>query len=93
MKDTTIPAKFTSAFPALHRAVYNKWYVDELYDFLFVNPCKALGNFLWKGFDVIVVDGIVDGVAKGKPSRSAMSWIGLAWTAIPRRPAGFAGRV
>lgn len=59
----SIPAKFTAAFPALHRAVYNKWYIDELYDFLFVNPCKALGNFLWKGFDVLVVDGIVDGVA------------------------------
>ncbi len=59
-----LPARFTSTFPALHRAVFNKWYVDELYDFLFVNPCKALGNFLWKGFDVLVVDGIVDGVAK-----------------------------
>lgn len=59
----SIPAKFTAAFPALHRAVYNKWYIDELYDFLFVNPCKAFGNFLWKGFDVVVIDGIVDGVA------------------------------
>lgn len=60
----SIPAKFTQAFPALHRAVYNKWYIDELYDFLFVNPCKAFGNVLWKGFDVVVIDGIVDGVAK-----------------------------
>ena len=60
----SIPAKFTEAFPALHRAVYNKWYIDELYDFVFVNPCKAFGNFLWKGFDVVVIDGIVDGVAK-----------------------------
>jgi NADH-quinone oxidoreductase subunit L len=58
-----IPAQITAAFPVLHRAVYNKWYVDEIYDFAFVNPCKALGNFLWKGFDVIVVDGIVNGVA------------------------------
>jgi len=57
-----IPGKFVAAFPALHRAVYNKWYIDELYDFLFVNPCKSLGNFLWKGFDVVVVDGMVNGV-------------------------------
>jgi NADH-quinone oxidoreductase subunit L len=63
VKDNTLPARFTATFPALHRAVYNKWYIDELYDFLFVNPCKALGNFLWKGFDVVVIDGIVDGVA------------------------------
>jgi NADH-quinone oxidoreductase subunit L len=58
-----LPKKFTSAFPALHRAVYNKWYIDELYDFMIVNPCKSLGNFLWKGFDVLVVDGLVNGVA------------------------------
>jgi len=58
-----IPKKITTAFPALHRAVYNKWYIDELYDFLLVNPCKALGQFLWKGFDVVVVDGLVNGVA------------------------------
>lgn len=63
VKDTTLPAKFTATFPALHRAVFNKWYIDELYDFLFVNPCKAFGNFLWKGFDVVVIDGIVDGTA------------------------------
>jgi NADH-quinone oxidoreductase subunit L len=59
-----IPRKFTNAFPGLHRAVYNKWYIDELYDFIFVNPCKALGRFLWKGFDVVVIDGIVNGVAQ-----------------------------
>ena len=63
MKNTSLPKKFTDTFPTLHRAVYNKWYIDELYDFMFVNPCKALGRFLWKGFDVLVVDGIVNGVA------------------------------
>jgi NADH-quinone oxidoreductase subunit L len=59
----SIPASFTATFPALHRAVYKKWYVDEIYDFVFVNPCKALGQFLWKGFDVLIVDGVVNGVA------------------------------
>jgi NADH-quinone oxidoreductase subunit L len=63
VKNIGIPARFTAAFPALHRAVYNKWYVDELYDYIFVNPCKAFGQFLWKGFDVVVIDGIVNGVA------------------------------
>jgi NADH-quinone oxidoreductase subunit L len=58
-----IPQRFTQAFPVLHRAVYRKWYVDEIYDFVFVNPCKALGNFLWRGFDVLIVDGVVNGVA------------------------------
>jgi NADH-quinone oxidoreductase subunit L len=56
-----LPGKFVNAFQGLHRAVFNKWYVDELYDALFVNPTKKLGQFLWKGFDVVVVDGIVNG--------------------------------
>jgi NADH-quinone oxidoreductase subunit L len=63
IRNTELPARFTSTFPALHRAVYNKWYIDELYDYVFVNPCKAFGNFLWKGFDVVIVDGAVNGVA------------------------------
>jgi len=58
------PASFVARFPVLHRAVYNKWYVDEIYDFMIVNPFKAFSNFLWKGFDVVIVDGIVNGVAK-----------------------------
>jgi len=63
MKNPDAPAKFVAKFPKLHRWVFNKWYIDELYDFLFVNSCKNLGTFLWRGFDVKVVDGIVNGVA------------------------------
>ncbi|OEU70885.1 MAG: NADH-quinone oxidoreductase subunit L [Desulfuromonadales bacterium C00003093] len=63
IKNPELPAKFTAKFAAAHRVVFNKWYIDELYDFLFVNPCKKIGTFLWRGFDVKVVDGIVNGVA------------------------------
>lgn len=63
MKKPELPAKFTAKFPGLHRAVYNKWYIDEFYDFLFVNPCKKIGTFLWRGIDVRIVDGVVNGVA------------------------------
>ena len=44
-----------------HRGLYqfllNKWYFDELYDFLFVRPAKWLGRFLWKEGDGRVIDG------------------------------------
>ncbi|UNK36910.1 NADH-quinone oxidoreductase subunit L [Shinella sp. H4-D48] len=44
-----------------HRGLYqfllNKWYFDELYDFLFVRSAKALGRFLWKKGDGAVIDG------------------------------------
>lgn len=63
VKNTELPGKFVATFPTLHRAVFNKWYIDEIYDYVFVNPCKAAGQFLWKGFDVLVIDGVVNGVA------------------------------
>jgi len=49
----------------LYNFLVNKWYFDELYDFLFVRPAKKLGSFFWKKGDVIVIDGFgPDGFAK-----------------------------
>ncbi|MFQ5743505.1 MAG: NADH-quinone oxidoreductase subunit L [Acidobacteriota bacterium] len=45
-----------------YRTLFNKYYIDELYDALFVNRAKDLGDGLWI-FDDAVVDGIVNGVA------------------------------
>jgi len=63
LKRPDLPAKFTAKFAGLHRTVFNKWYVDEIYDALFINTTKRLGTFLWRGFDVCVVDGVVNGTA------------------------------
>jgi NADH-quinone oxidoreductase subunit L len=51
-----------------HRALYtfllNKWYFDELYDFLFVRSAKRLGYFFWKKGDGWLIDGFgPDGIA------------------------------
>lgn len=53
---------------AQHRGLYafllNKWYFDELYDFLFVQPAKRLGRFLWKTGDGTIIDGLgPDGIS------------------------------
>ncbi|WP_315923649.1 NADH-quinone oxidoreductase subunit L [Mesorhizobium sp. SP-1A] len=53
---------------AQHRGLYafllNKWYFDELYDFLFVRSAKWLGRFLWKTGDGKIIDGFgPDGVS------------------------------
>jgi NADH-quinone oxidoreductase subunit L len=49
---------------ALYRFLLNKWYFDELYDFLFVRPAKRLGRFLWKKGDGWLIDGFgPDGVS------------------------------
>ena len=51
-----IPGKLAAANPALYKFLLNKWYFDELYDFLFVRSAKALGRFLWKKGDVATID-------------------------------------
>jgi NADH-quinone oxidoreductase subunit L len=38
--------------------LYNKWFFDELYDFVFVRGAKALGDLFWKGGDIRVIDGL-----------------------------------
>jgi NADH-quinone oxidoreductase subunit L len=50
------PLRFVQQFPAVYRFVSNKWYFDELYDFLFVRPSLWLGRLLWKGGDEGTID-------------------------------------
>jgi NADH-quinone oxidoreductase subunit L len=42
----------------LYLFIYNKWFFDELYDFVFVRGAKALGDLFWKGGDQRVIDGL-----------------------------------
>jgi len=62
IKNPALPARFVASFTGLWRTIYNKWYIDELYDAVFVNNCKRIGLFLWKGFDVRIIDGVVNGL-------------------------------
>ena len=41
---------------ALYNFLVNKWYFDDLYDYLFVKPSKKLGLFLWKKIDINIID-------------------------------------
>jgi NADH-quinone oxidoreductase subunit L len=48
----------------LYNFLVNKWYFDELYEVLFIKPSKKIGLFLWKFFDVKIIDGFgPDGVS------------------------------
>ncbi len=49
----------------LYLFLLNKWYVDEIYDWLFVRPAKWAGRFLWKRGDGSVIDGALNGLAMG----------------------------
>jgi NADH-quinone oxidoreductase subunit L len=48
----------------IRNLLWNKWYVDELYDATIVKPIVALANGFWKGVDTQVIDGTVNGTAR-----------------------------
>jgi len=57
-------ARLANANPVLYRFLLNKWYFDELYDYLFVRPAFWLGRLFWKGGDGRIIDGLgPDGVS------------------------------
>jgi NADH-quinone oxidoreductase subunit L len=59
-----LPPKMAAKGGFLYRFLYNKWYFDELYDFLFVRTTLKLGRFLWKTGDGRIIDGLgPDGIA------------------------------
>jgi NADH-quinone oxidoreductase subunit L len=57
----SIPDSLERSFKPLYTLLYNKWYVDEIYDFLFVNGLGKGGGRLCGAFDRNVVDGGVNG--------------------------------
>jgi NADH-quinone oxidoreductase subunit L len=48
---------FAKAGP-LYTFFYNKWYFDEIYDFIFVRGAKGLGDLFWKVGDQKIIDGL-----------------------------------
>jgi NADH-quinone oxidoreductase subunit L len=59
-----LPAMLATALQPLYLFLLNKWYFDELYDFLFVRPAVRLGRLLWLGGDAGIIDRFgPDGIA------------------------------
>ena len=64
VKDRAAPKRLAETHRGLYRFFLNKWYFDELYDFLFVRPAMAIGRVLWKTGDGRIIDGLgPDGVS------------------------------
>ena len=61
----SLPQRVAEANRPLYLFLLNKWYFDEIYDFLFVRPGKAIGKFLWKRGDEATIDGTINGIAMG----------------------------
>ena len=65
LKNKQLPHDLAKLNGPLYNFLLNKWYFDELYNFIFVRPAKAIGHFLWKVFDGRIIDGFgPDGISK-----------------------------
>jgi NADH-quinone oxidoreductase subunit L len=67
-----IATSLQERFQGLHRLLLNKWWVDELYDNVVVRPFMAISRWLWKFWDVKIVDGMVNGVGYSLEAGSAI---------------------
>ncbi len=69
VKKNTIPVEDDEALKPAHKLVYNKYWVDEIYEALITKPLNLLSEAFHKIIDNQLVDGIVNGVG------SAVSWM------------------
>jgi len=60
-----LPARLASRWEWAYRLSLNKWYVDESYDRMVVRPTLRFAHWLWRAVDVAIIDGAVNGVARG----------------------------
>jgi NADH-quinone oxidoreductase subunit L len=67
-----IAGRLARQFSWLYRFMLNKWYFDELYDFLLVRPAFRIGRGLWLKGDGAIIDGAgPDGLAAGSRQLAA----------------------
>jgi len=64
VKNNHVPAADSEERPGLVSLSYNKFYVDEIYDFLIRKPLDGLSVFFYKVVDLLAIDGIVNGLGK-----------------------------
>jgi NADH-quinone oxidoreductase subunit L len=73
----SLPDAIANAFRPAYTLVYNKYFVDEFYDATVVNPAiDGSRTLLWRGADVTVIDGAVNGI--GKTARAVGGVLKLA---------------
>jgi len=63
IKTPEIPKRLAEKYTSLYKLLLNKYYIDEIYDYLIVKPMYVISLIFWKIFDVRVVDGMVNSVA------------------------------
>ena len=61
LRNPQIPHTLVARFPWLYKLLYNKYYVDEIYNAFFVRPLVRGSEIVYDNFDLKVIDGAVNG--------------------------------
>jgi NADH-quinone oxidoreductase subunit L len=65
ISNTKILEEFKNTNKPLYNFLLNKWYIDELFEIIFINPTKKIGLFFWKQGDQGIIDRFgPDGISK-----------------------------
>ncbi|HUL44128.1 MAG TPA: NADH-quinone oxidoreductase subunit L [Bacteroidota bacterium] len=65
LRKPEVAQKIASSFKGIYSLFWNKYFVDEIYDAGIVTPVvKSSEKLLWKGIDIGIIDGMVNGSAK-----------------------------
>ncbi len=70
----TMAENWSKRYAGAYRIILNKYYVDELYDAIFVEPCKRLGR-IWDWIDRHMIDRFIRGIGHGTDISAA----GVTW--------------
>jgi len=62
-KNIAAAGKLRNSFGGIHKLLYGKYFIDELYGAVIIRPLINGSLFLWKVFDVIIIDGLLNGLA------------------------------
>ena len=65
IRNPEIPRALARTHRPLYLLLLNKWYFDELYEYVFVKPAKWIGRFLWRKGDLGAIDGTLHSIAIG----------------------------
>ena len=63
IRNPRIPGRLRNQFPGIYRLLYNKYYVDEIYNAAFVNTTVRGSEIIYDNFDLKVIDGALNGTA------------------------------
>ncbi len=69
----SLPGRLSRRYAPLYKLLSNKYYVDEIYMALVVNPLRRLARFLAEVFDMRLIEGLVNGVARATKALASLS--------------------